>query len=225
MAYQNAHLVVRFNGGFANAATPADRWSCGIRVGIPGQDIRYDVPDLQTFANSVHTAARAFHISTAALAGTNCHFTHVTVGRVGENGKYLPADQLTTVSVGTTGAGNGTPTHPWNTALSFGLRTAAPRGYASNGRVYWPMLAATVAANTGRLASAAVNTRITSFANLLSNVNNAAAIYDLGALVCVMSNVGTGTTRAVTAVRSDERLDSIERRENDLPPAYQVVDV
>lgn len=157
------------------------------------------------------------------LMGTNCHFLYATVARIGEDGKYLPTDQLTTVSVGASQAGGGTPTQPWNTSLSFGLRTDAPRGRASNGRVYVPMLAPTVSASTGRVAAANVNGRVAAFVTFLQAVNAAAAAYDLGAAVCVMSNIGAGTTRVVTAVRSDERLDSIERRENDQPPVYTTV--
>lgn len=220
MTFTNAHLAVRLNGGFGSASTPPDKWSCGVRVAIPGQDIRYDVGALQTFANAVHTAARALNGSASVLAGNNCFFTHVTVARIGEDGKYLPSDQLTTVSVGAGQAGGGSPSQPWNTALSFGLRTDAPRGLASNGRVYYPMLAAGVSAGTGRISTAAVAARVAAFVTFLQAVNAAATAYDLGASVCVMSNVGAGTTRVVTAVRSDERLDSIERRENDQVPVY-----
>lgn len=220
MTFQNAHLAVRLNGGFSSPVTPVDKWSCGVRVAIPGQDIRYDTGDLQTFANAVHTAARTLQGSASVLAGTNTYFTHVTVARIGENGRYEPADQLTTVSAGASQQGGGTPTQPWNTAHSFGLRTDAPRGYASNGRVYYPMLAPVVTATTGRLHTTAVAGRVAAFVTFLQAVNAAAAAYDLGAAVCVMSNVGAGTTRVVTAVRADERLDSIERRENDQVPVY-----
>lgn len=220
MTYRFQHLVVRLNGGFPATATPVDRWSCGFRVGIPTQDVRYDQAALQSFANAVHAAAVSLHQSANTAAGTNCSFYNVSVARVGEDGRYSPAAQLTTISSGSTATGAGTPVHPWNTALSFGLRTASPRGYASNGRVYYPMLAATVAGATGRLATAAVQNRVNQFAAFLRAVNTAAAGYDVGAMVCVMSNVGTGTTLPVLSVRSDERLDSIERRENDQPPTY-----
>lgn len=225
MSFTNAHLVVRLNGGFASATAPVDKWSCGFRVGIPTQDIRFDVGAMQTFANTVHAAAKTLHAAANMAVGTNCHFLYATVARVGEDGKYDPAAQLTTVSTGTSQAGAGVPSQPWNTAHSFGLRTASPRGYASNGRVYYPMLNATVAANTGRLGATQQGQRVNEFVTFLRAVNTAAAVYDLGSLVCVMSNVGTGTTRACTAVRADERLDSIERRENDLPPSYVTVNI
>jgi len=214
---------VRLNGGFASAVTPSDKWSTGFRVGIPTQEIRYDESSLQTFINAVAAAAGTMHASNAMAAGTNCYFLGATVARVGTNGKYNPAEQLTTNSIGYGGAGGGAPTQPWNTALSFGLRTASPRGHASNGRLYYPMLAAPVVSSTGRLAAGTVGSRLTPFKTFLNAVNTACSVYELGSMVCVMSNVGMGTTRPVTAIRSDDRLDSIERRENALPPNYQTV--
>lgn len=220
MTYAFPHLVVRLNGGFGSSSTPPDRWSSGFRVGIPTQSIRYDAGALQTFANAVHTAASTMHANAATAAGTNCFLLNVSVARVGTNGRYDPAGQLTTVSTGATAAGAGTANQAWNVALSVGLRTAQPRGYASNGRFYYPMLAPTVVTGTGRLVQTSVQNRLNVMATFFDSVNTAAAVYDLGSLVCVMSNVGAGTTEAVTAVRSDLRLDSIERRENNQPPTY-----
>lgn len=222
MAFTHKHLVVRVNGTFGGSVSaPVDKWSCGFRVAIPGQDIQLASPALLTFANAVHSAFNSHHNSATLLAGTNCFFTHVTVARVGTDGKYDPPGQLTTISTGTPSTGAGTPTQPWNASLSVGLRTANPRGYASNGRIYYPIIAASLLSGTGRLSSTVVANRLAIWKTTLNAVNVAANTYDAGACVVVMSSVGAGTTARVLSLRSDERLDSIERRENDLPSTYQ----
>lgn len=224
MSFANIHLYVRLNGSFGSSAgVPVDKWSAGFRVGIPGTDIQLASPALQTFANAVHTAAATLTGTAGSFVGNTCYFQYVTVARIGTDGKYNPAGQLTTTSVGAPAAGAGSATLPWNTAHSFGLRTAAPRGYASNGRFYMPLLAAPLTAGTGRLNSTQVVNRITAARTFFNAVNVAANVYDPGAVVCVMSNVGTGKTERVISLRADERLDSIERRENDAAVTYQTI--
>lgn len=224
MAFTHKHLYIRLNGGMGGSvASPNDKWSTGFRVAVPGADIDLATPALLTFVNAVHAAAITMHGNALMLAGTNCNFLYVTGARVGLDGKYDPLGQTTVVSTGAPQAGSGVPSLPFNTSLSFGLRTAAPRGYASNGRMYYPCLGAAVAAATGRVSAAAVANRLTAFRTFLNAVNTAANTYQAGAVVAVMSSVGAGTTQRVLAVRADDRLDSIERRENDLPSAYQTL--
>lgn len=224
MSFTNAHLLVRLNGGFGTSSlSPVDKWSSGFRVGIPTQDIRYSAPDLQTFANSVHTAAQTLMTTAGTGAGSNCFFTHVTVARLGEDGFYNPDTQLTTVSVGTASAGAGTSNQAWSASLSIGLRTGNPRGYASNGRFYFPALALAPTGSNGRIAGATVLARLNAMRTFFNSVNTAALVYEAASGVQVMSNVGTGASARVTALRSDDRQDHIERRENAAAPAYQTV--
>lgn len=224
MAYTNAHLLIRLHGHFGSGpTTPLERWSTGFRVGIPTQDVSYDETKLQTFANAVHTAAQTFHQHAQTLAGSNCYFTHVTAARIGESGKYDPVGQLTIVSTGPTQAGAGTPNQAWNVALSYGLRTAAPRGPASNGRCYYPFLAPVIVTGTGRVQAGQVTGRLAQFRIFLNAVNTAALAYELATGVQVMSSVGAGKTERVLSLRADDRLDSIERRENDQAIVYQTL--
>lgn len=224
MAFTHRHLYVRLNGGIGGTSgSPVDKWSTGFRVAIPGQDIQLATPALQTFANAVHAAAITLHGQALTLAGSNCNFLYVTAARVGVDGKYDPTGQLTVVSTGAPQAGSGTPGLPWGSCLSVGFRTAAPRGYASNGRFYYPMLAGTIVTGTGRVTNTTVMNRLTNIKAFLNSVNTAANVYDPGACVCVMSKVGAGTTQRVISLRGDERVDNIERRENDQASNYQTL--
>lgn len=222
MPFTAAHLYVRVNGGFGpSVASPVDKWSVGLRIAKSAGDVQMASPALLTFANAVHAATITLHASPAVLAGTTCFFTHVTAARVGTEGKYDPAGQVTTVSTGSPQAGSGTLTMPWSACLSIGLRTAQPRGYASNGRLYYPMTAGALASGTGRATATVVTNRLAAFKTWLNAINTAANTYDAGAAVSVMSSVGAGATERVLSIRSDERVDNIERRENDLAVTYQ----
>jgi hypothetical protein len=226
VTYTHKHLVVRLNGHFgANNVTRTERWSSGVRVAIPTGDIQMSTPALQTFANSVHAAAATMMAATGMGIGSNTFMDFVTAARVGTDGKYDPPTQVTIVSTGAVAAGTGVPIFPWTTAHALSLRTGAPRGYASNGRFYLPYISGAIAAATGRLVGSEVTSRLTGFRTFLQAVNTAAGVYDVGATVCVMSQVGAGKTMAVTSVRADDRADSIERRENDQVPAYTTLNL
>lgn len=220
MAYSSAHILVRANGHFGTAAVASDYWSVGLRFGIPGTDVTYDEAKLQTFVQSCFAAASTFHADATSLVGTTCHLDNCSAARIGLNGKYNPGTQVTKFSTGGAVAGTGTVVLPWNSALVVSLRTPNPRGVASNGRCYWPFLAGAIQPATGRIASASVTNRMQNFKGMLNTMNTAANVYDPGMKVRVFSNVGLGSAATVTSLRADDRLDSIERRENNLPSIY-----
>lgn len=220
MVYPHEHVLLRFNGHFGSSGTPADKWSSGIRMGLPNSAPAYDANKLQTLVNAAQVAANTFHATTGVMTGTNCYIDQVSGAQIGVSGKYTPPGQLTVLSPTTPIAGIGTANLPWNSASVFSLRTAIPRGRASNGRVYWPCLSAGIDSTTGRMTSATMNTRIQAFKVFLDALNTAGSVYSAGMRVVVASAVGGGAIAPVTVVRSDLRVDSIERRENDVPTIY-----
>jgi len=215
MVYPHEHLSLRFLGHWGTgSSTITDRWSTGIRFGFNEKAPIYDAGKLLTFVEAAMTAAKVFHAANANMTSSECWLDGVNGTRVGVDGKVQPPAQLTQRSVGTPIAGLNPTVHPWNTALVISLRTAHPRGRASNGRVYWPAPNGAIQQATGRLAPAAVLTRVNNFKIFIDALNSAANTYDAGSKAIVASNVGAGLIQQVTAIRSDERLDSIERREN-----------
>jgi hypothetical protein len=216
-------LYLRAHGHFGGGSTDIqDRWSAGFRI---ARALGGEFPDVDylPFLASLQTPFTVFHGSSSVNVGSNCYLTQLSAARVGPDGKYNPATEVTNYHVmAPIAVGNGTPTQEWSNAFVFSLRTARPRGVASNGRVYWPLLAPTVVAGTGRLDSADVTAKIGAFKTLLNAINAAADTLQGGARVCVMSQVGSGATEYVTAVRADGRLDRQERRENQLASNYVV---
>lgn len=226
MPYPNAHLLLRASGHFGSGTTViADKWSTGLRFGVVGADVSYSPGSLQTFVDAAWTAFLNLHSVVAVGAGNNCYLDATTVARVGLDGKYDPATQQTVRHDGPSTAGGGTPSNPWNTAHVISLRTAFPRGYASNGRMYYPCLSQSPASGTGRLTTAQVTARLASFKTLVESLNAAAATYSTNCRLMVYSSVGSGLSAKVTSLRADERLDSIERRENDIPANYSSVSI
>lgn len=220
MVYQHEHILLRFNGHFGTNVSAVDKWSCGLRFGFAIKGTDYDAGKLQTFVNTAKVAAGVMHATNAMTIGASCFLDTVTGAQIGVLGKYEPAAQMTVISPSTPVGGVGQDTHPWNTALVISLRTQFPRGTSSNGRVYWPATGAAVQAQTGRLSAGAVATRLAAVKTFLDALNTAAGTYDPGMKLIVASNVGGGNTGVVSVIRSDTRLDSIERRENDQLPEW-----
>lgn len=220
MVYANEHILLRFNGHFGASAAPADKWSVGLRLGQANLPVPYDAAKLLTLATAVTTSAQTFHSAAGTAAGTSCYFDQVAAACIGPSGKYVPPGALTILGPYAAQPGVGTAVLPWNSAAVMSLRTTIPRGRGSNGRVYWPALAMTIAPLTGRVAVNTMQVRVNLFKTFLDAVNTAANAYLAGTRVIVASNVGLGLNAVVTGVRADDRMDSIERRENDQPSQW-----
>lgn len=221
MVYPLEHILIRFNGHFgASATTFSDRWSSGMRFGFTNIAPVYDSAKLQTFVNACQTAANTFMGATNTNAGTNTFMDYVSGAQIGVLGRYTPSTQLTVLSPTTSTPGLGSPINPWNAAHVISLRTSRPRGPGSNGRVYWPCQSLGVAAGTGRLTPTQVQNRLNNAKVFIDACNAAANSYSTGMRLLVASAVGGGAHVPVTSIRADDRLDSIERRENDQPSAW-----
>jgi hypothetical protein len=194
-------------------------------MGLQNSAPAYDAAKLQTLVNSAQTAAIALHTTASTGTGTTAFLDQVSGAQIGVLGKYSPTTQQTVLSPVTVTAGVTSAIQSWNTSLVYSLRTAAPRGLASNGRVYWPCISATVDPATGRVTSSMVNARTAAFRTFINALNTAGSIYSAGMVVVVASAVGGGVIRPVTAIRSDARLDSIERRENGQVSTYTTVPI
>lgn len=222
MVFPHEHILLRFHGHFGGATAPGlDEWSVGIRLGLTTSAPAFDAGKLQTLCNAAQTAGNNFHTGTGVMTGTSCWLDYVAGAQIGVLGRYSPTTQQTILSPSTPTAGVGSGTLPWSSALVMSLRTAAPRGYASNGRVYWPSPGAAVDPGTGRVSTGNVNARLTAFKAFINALNTAANVYSPGMAVVVASAVGGGAIRPVTAIRSDGRVDGIERRENAQASNYQ----
>jgi len=219
--YTNAHVLLRAGGHFGTNTGIYDNWSIGFRFGKPGSDVASST-DPQAFVTAAAAPLATFHAGANSLVGTGCFLDYVTGARVGTDGKYDPDTQETRRhDYPTTVSGSGSMTQGWAVAVVCSLRTARPRGYASNGRLYYPAGAATPSGSSGRLSQSQTNSLVLAWKTLIDSLNSAAgAQLGSGIKLCVFSGVAPGRTETVTQIRIDGRLDQQERRENKQPPVW-----
>lgn len=102
-------------------------------------------------------------------------------------------------------------------AIVTSLRTARSRGYASNGRMYWPA-SGSIDPGDGRMSVAQAGAVASTAATLM------AAIADSGVgTPAVMSTVGAGRAEPVTGVRVGRVFDTQRRRRNQLSEDFTEV--
>lgn len=219
--YDRTSIKLRMLGHFGTSGTVSDSWSTGLRLAVVG-GANVSTGDLTAFLESISGPVQTFHASSPAFNGTNCYLDELTAAHIGTNGKYVSSSELTTHRVYTTPvAGTGSPIHPWNTALVTSLRTLQARGLASNGRMYWPNTAIAVQTNTGRTGT--LTSYVGAVKTMLDAINVAAQSYQSGLRIHVLgysAKTGQNFTSLVTNIRADNRLDSIERRENQQAPIW-----
>lgn len=213
-------------GHFGTLSSQLDNWSTGLRITkndgtatLPGDTA------LTTFLESISGPVATFHGAAGTLAGTSTFLDYLSAAVVGTDGKYyVPSSTTIMRPYGPVIAGGGTPTQPWNTSLVCSMRTNFQRGYASNGRMYWPTIAASVNSATGRVSSS-LATLLGLYKTMFDAINSSAETMSAGARISVMSAVGQGHFSPVRSLRMDPRLDSIERRENAQPSVWTTVNL
>jgi hypothetical protein len=223
VTYDRTSIKLRFIGHFGASTTARDYWSAGLRLAVVGGGA-VSTADLTPFLETISTPVATFHNDGPVGAGSTTYLDELNAAHLGTNGKYISSAELTARRAYTTpivGAGAGI--HPWNTAFVSSLRTLQARGLASNGRMYYPATGLAVDASTGRVNATLQGNYATSVQTLLQAINSAAQSYQSGLRVHVLgwsAKHGTNFSSLVTSVRVDNRLDSIERRENDQLPVW-----
>lgn len=117
--------------------------------------------------------------------------------------------------------GSGAPNKPNQSSVVFSLRTDGV-GARARGRMYWPALAATLSATTGRMTSPVPATVATEASTYLRNIATAVASVLTGVDTwqpCVFSRV-SASNRFVTGVWVGDVLDTQRRRRDKLPETY-----
>jgi len=225
MPYDRKFLLLRIEGHFGAAQTSADQWSVGLKL---ANQTLADPPvaGLSTFLENVSGPIQTFHGAASAYTGSRTYLDRLSIARHGLDGKYDPSTQITTERLYTGfPVGTGTIIAPWSQALVTSLRTSRPRGYASNGRMYWPAPAMPVVDTTGRIGSSFQINYLAAVKTMLDAINGYAKALSPSCQLMVMSTVGSGLSDAVKSIRVDNRLDSQERRENAQVSVWEVANL
>ena len=211
MTYPIVHKLLTI-GGTSYAST--EEWQFGMRI-IPET---VGVGPSQAQIDALATPITTFWNSASIFMPTTHSLTFAKLAPIGINGHY-PDGEIAYEHVFTSDPGpGGGPIYPAAVALVVGLMTAAPRGRGHAGRFYLPGPAS--AMTSAGLHSSGIPTAVNAAVRTLINAINGAA--DVGT-VGVITSLGSGTSRAVTAVRCGERPDIQRRRAGNQAETYQTL--
>lgn len=202
MVFTASHTYWTFHWSVTGSAD--EQGQIGIRASAPGTP-----PTLST-VEDVSDAFQTFWVAANSYIHNSFRYFRIKAATILPSGLYDPEFDPVIIDVSSVGGGVSNAAgnaYPLQVAHSVQLATDRDSGPAHAGRVFLPPIAATI--GTDFLASSsAVTARVGTFATFLTAMNAA-----IGAeSVQVMSFKGAGTTRTVTGVRADNRLDVQRRR-------------
>jgi len=175
--------------------------------------------DLEDLANLYATL-----MGTASLGW--CNFSvlaGIKVSARGTDGKYLVPARVAAATVGPLVGGSWIGSIQDTIVLS--LRTVPTVGRARFGRMYLPHTFIGRVTGTPFMTQSICNSLAIAGAAFISNVNTILESHSVDANASIMSQVGTGVTRAVTNVAVGNVLDTQRRRRNQLQETYSFADV
>lgn len=220
MTYSSPYVYLRVLGHFGSSGTDKKEiWGVGMKIPFP-----LPGPSEATLSAFLETCAvpiSAYHSNSSVGAGNRAFLTELTGAFIGTDGKYVGGGlQSTQHYVLTPLAGAGTSVYNFTTACVLSLRTDKARGYASNGRIYWPAMALAIDTTSGMFSN---TTQVAIAAKtMLDGINGAAgSILGSGRQLAVMSNVGAGEHAFVRSVRVGSKQDRQERREKQIVELYE----
>lgn len=191
---------------FGDAYNGAELWQTGVRLVGAGAPT--------TAAFEAVDAGVAIFLATPNLGfSQGFRYTGLKWSPQDVNGRYPDGqdaiDWLRPAPI----AGAGQGAYP-QICLVLSLRTGRSRGYASNGRMYWPS-AQTLDTGQGKIPDARTLDVAVAGAELMADISRSGM-----GTPAVMSTVGTGRTEVVTATRVGRVMDTQRRRRNNLTEDY-----
>lgn len=206
MPYPAAHGLLTVLG---DSYGGTEEWQTGVRL------IGTTAPTTAEF-EAIDAAVSAFLATVALRFPSGFRYIGLKWSPQDVNGRYPEGADATEWLRPTALAGNVSGGFP-QIALVTSYRTARTRGYASNGRGYWPSVQV-VSATTGRFPVADGNSVAAAAATMIN------AIGDSGAgTPAVMSAVGAGRVEPITGVRVGLVMDTQRRRRNQIAEEYTAV--
>lgn len=159
----------------------------------------------------------------------NALLTGFKLNAIGSDGLYATSDP-NEFTYPTPLVGGGNFNAPAQLATVVTHRTAVDRGRASKGRAFLPVCDGYQApAADGRATEAAASRVANAWAAMIGDINDLYASARTGdealGVVSVMSNIGAGTTRAVTRVTTGRVTDTVRSRRNKISESPIEADV
>jgi hypothetical protein len=213
MTFPIVHKLLTI-GGTSYGST--EEWQFGMRI-IP--EVVGQGPS-QAQIDALATPITTFWNTAGIFMPTTHSLTFAKLAPIGINGHYPEGEvAFEHVFAADPGPGGG-PVYPAAVALCVSLMTAVPRGRGHAGRFYLPGPASAMTPDGRHSAGIppAVNAAVRT---LILAINGAADVGTVG----VITSLGSGTSRVVTAVRTGVRPDIIRRRSRQQLEDYQTLAV
>lgn len=171
----------------------------------------------QTWLTGLGTAAQAFATSINGMSSTAVTYSSL---RAEYYAGGTTASLIATYALASPVTGVNAPTNSSRAALVASLITDRP-GRSYRGRIYVPCLVPSLSATT-RVPSGTQNGLRTALKTYAKAVESNPLPTSSGPQnpVLVVASKLLGSAQAVTAIRTDDLLDTQRRRENDFAPAY-----
>lgn len=216
MAFDRESIYLSAIGTIGAGGSPQEIFTWGLRAtGLVNFDATaylaaLDIPALLAIYGP-------FHQKQAVGIDADAKLMSLKVSAVGKDGKYLVPVRQAEFNNATGLDGTGQGFRPPN-QIALCITTLAPNaiGHAKRGRFYLPLPNQPVQPDGHILPEAAEAVAIETAA-FLSALNDE---LNPGALLSIMSDVGAGTTRGITAVRVGTVLDTIRSRRDNLAENY-----
>lgn len=218
--YSEPFLQLVIGGTILAGTTDQDVWQIGLKVPTRWTNGAEIANAMNGIVADLETDAKTFWSALSSVMGGTNRLTFVKANLCDREGKYIDQNKTWRRDFAPVQAGANNAM-PADVALVVTLETAAARGYASKGRFYLPSPSTSVISE-GRLSSAARQTTATAAAAFVKNCGNVPFVDATQGVgdVSVMSKVGQGATRKVTAVRVGDLLDVQQRRSNRMREQY-----
>lgn len=226
MPFDREHMLLQWRGAFLAGPTvstyvPVEEFVGSMRFAASttaptGELVAVDNDDaLDTLIDDL----ALFFARPGSAIPARCRLMEIKWNRIDVNGKY--ASQETRVrDVSQSGFIGALPSiYTPQVAMVSTYLTEASRGRASKGRTYWPTA---FALKDGEFVvdPDLVGGFAASVAKLISDWGNWPGLDQVSVKPVVMSSLGAGTTRPITGVAADTRLDVQRRRGADIAGSY-----
>lgn len=219
--YDRKHFRVTIEG---TNASDQDVWSTGWRIApslVSEPLINYPAM-ANTLLDAVVAAVPAFWDSLRSSISNGTELRSVKVAPVDRDGRYIDNMDSVIRDLETPLKGNSTTgTHPPQVAVVASLTTGTRRGNATHGRMYLPLTAVKIGSTSFAIAANERQTIANAVKKLLND--SLGVISDASLDPVVMSNIGNGTTRTISAVAVGSIADTQRRRRNRFTEEYTIV--
>lgn len=219
--YDRKHFRVTLEG---TNASDEDIWTTGWRI-APSlvSEVTVNYPQMaQRLLDAVVAAVPAFWDSLRGSISNGTELRSVKVAPVDRDGRYIDNMDSVIRDLETPLKGNSTTgTHPPQVAVVASLTTGTRRGNATHGRMYLPLTAVKIGSTSFTIEATLRQTIANAVRKLLDD--SLGLIVDVSLDPVVMSNIGEGTTRTISAVAVGSIPDTQRRRRNRFTEEYTIV--